>query len=510
MIDVQGDMPSTPTSRPGILHPWRLMLLALLATGAAFIWARLCDDEQVPLDAVQVTLLSVGVLAAGGAIWIRCAIGRADGLNELSDAMRFRAYYAVAGVHVLLALGVSAWVVLKLGGRGSLPGDVGGTLLLWLLTVPWCAYSAFQLVQRAGARDTLDERFETAVLVTQGGVAALLASWALYWGPNFSDAWDSFRLFLAVVAAVALLAAPLVAASSVIRRIAVSTLIVLHFAAILCVVIGAQPGPWIFAQSQHWIFRPYIDFMYLNNAYRFYSPEPGPASQLWFRIEYENANPRWVKLPSMDDDGTPKYWASLQYTRRLALTENVARVEPVPWMLPNAKGESDVAPFAMRRFQHLPMQKAKLGLEIAKNSLDVPLHPEMQLNYQMPTAGGRQLLGAYARHVLAQAHPTNASAKPVAVKIYRVQHRILLAEGMARGADPRDWIYFLPYYVGKYDVNGQLLDPQDPFLYWLLPIMREAEEDPKSRLKCYFIKHAGDAEWVLPSPLVSRHSPLNK
>src|SRR5262249_14262767 len=157
---------------------------------------------------------------------------------------------------------------------------------------------------------------------TQAGLACLLASWALYWGPEEErrELWDSLRLFLAVVGAFILLAAPLVAASTPVRRLGVSVLIVLHLAGVATVVIGSPPGPWAAAQLQHWVFRPYLDFMYLNNAYRFYAPEPGPASQVWFRVEYQHGNQtltRWVKLPEMDDRGHHRYPMSLQYTRRL-------------------------------------------------------------------------------------------------------------------------------------------------------------------------------------------------
>jgi len=43
------------------------------------------------------------------------------------------------------------------------------------------------------------------------------------------------------------------------------------------------------------------------------------------------------------------------------------------------------------------------------------------------------------------------------------------------------------------------MDPQDPFLYWVLPIVRQKEDDPKSPLLCYVFKHAGDRDpkdWI--------------
>src|SRR5206468_1977763 len=96
---------------------------------------------------------------------------------------------------------------------------------------------------------------------------------------------------------------------------------------------------------------------YLNNAYRFYSPEPSPASQLWFRIEYEHGEgdrkevrPRWSKLPDMDEQGHYKYAVTLQSTRRLALTEYAARTDPMPAMqMTMPDGKVEIAPFVQRR-----------------------------------------------------------------------------------------------------------------------------------------------------------------
>ena len=54
-------------------------------------------------------------------------------------------------------------------------------------------------------------------------------------------------------------------------------------------------------------------------------------------------------------------------------------------------------------------------------------------------------------------------------------------------------------YQGQYDVDGRLMDPEDPFLFWCLPIMRKTPGDPKSPLLCYVFKHAGDDKWERPS-----------
>ena len=56
------------------------------------------------------------------------------------------------------------------------------------------------------------------------------------------------------------------------------------------------------------IFRPYLEFMYLNNAYHFYAPDPSTSSYLWFRVIFtDDADGkeygRWYKVPQLDEKG---------------------------------------------------------------------------------------------------------------------------------------------------------------------------------------------------------------
>jgi hypothetical protein len=498
------------------MHPWAWMVAGLTAAAGACLWARGAGADAVPLDILQVGLLTLGMLAAAIAVWMRCAARHLPSLDDLAPVPRRRAIYALVAGHALLAVGVSAWLIAKISDDHRLPGEFGGLAILWLLTAPWCAYSAYRMAAAAGEGTPLGNRLETAVLVTQGGIASMLGSWALYWGPDYADAWDSLRLFLAVVAAVALLAAPLVAASDRVRRLGVSVLVVLHFAAILGAVVSAPPGPYFVGVVQQYLFRPYTDFMYLNNAYRFYAPDPNAASQIWARIEYEYhvgkdkmVRSRWVKVPDMDEAGHHKYLTSVQYTRRLALSEAVARADPMPSVVEiDGKGKQTVAKYIKARDLHTPEPQYQgggpgvLGVKLQPTSAIVPMDPSAP-NYQKPSAVGRRLLSSFARHLLRQPYPdaSFADARPVSVKFYRVQHRILSADQMVQGADPRDWIFYMPYYVGKFDAAGTLLDPDDPFLYWLLPIVQANPRDPRSDRLCYVYKHAGDNDYfVRPAP----------
>jgi hypothetical protein len=431
--------------------------------------------------------------------------------------------FALALTHAALAIGVTAWAVAKWTGTADLPGEVGGVIVLWLATVPWALWSALKLIQHAQSGQQLPDRLESAALVTQAGLVALMASWALFWGQSQWQAWDSMRLFLAGLGGVALLLSPLVNAGSTVRRFAASTLLVLHFAGITMVVLATPPGPWIAGQAHRLIFRPYLDFMFLNNAYRFYSPEPGEASQLWFRVEYQKGGQvlsEWEKLPDIDENGNHRHSTSVQYTRRLGLTENVSHAVPTPPMVTiSSDGKIELSPIYELRDQHsvAPINRGKIGYPQTKNPMRIPYHPDQTVaQYQKPNLEGDLLLKSYARHVLAKLHAENPDVDPTksTVKIYRVKHRILTAKTLAGEpilspeanpttktragdlvlspeADPRDGTYYLPFYQGKFNARGALLDPDDPFLYWLLPILPNPEY-PLTVLDCYVFKHAGD------------------
>jgi hypothetical protein len=494
-------------SDPWWLRPWTWALVGIALTGVAFAWARATGADDVPIDLIQFPLVVLGMLASGAGVWLRSARRRPAGLNDLAGVLRTRVLFALAVTLAATAVAVTALLIVKIG-RPDLPGAVAGTLVLWLLAAPWCGYAAWVLVQRSKDAAPLNDGFETALLVTVGAMTALLGSWAFYWGPEYPEAWDSLRLFLAAASGFAFLAAPLVAAPPRLRRLGISALVIYHFVGITSAVLSATPGPWLFAQVHQWTFRYYLDFMYLNNAYRFYAPDPAPAYVLWCRIEYrhgEQVLSRWIKLPDVDENGNRNYPTGLEYTRMLCLAERGGQAGPMPPMTRmTPTGEVKAAEFVERRQKHLPEVQTKLGEKSDPKALRIPLHPDPQVtNYQRPTQEGQFVLSSYARYLLRQPHPSVPDARPVAVKFYRVQHRILLAETVAMGEDPRDPTYYVPYYMGKFDVTGRLVDPQDPFLYWALPILR-IPGDPRTgtpdMIQYYVYLHAGDDKWVRPAP----------
>jgi hypothetical protein len=52
--------------------------------------------------------------------------------------------------------------------------------------------------------------------------------------------------------------------------------------------------------------------------------------------------------------------------------------------------------------------------------------------------------------------------------------------------------------MGEFDSDGKMTTHglQDPFLYWMLPILKK-EESNTSEIHAYVFKHAGEAEWII-------------
>jgi hypothetical protein len=199
--------------------------------------------------------------------------------------------------------------------------------------VPTAGYLAWRFYNRREGAKSLGKTTESAALLVLGGLSAYACCWALY-RPDDPTRWDSIRLFLAVLAAVAVAGAALVLLPSPGRRLVISLYVLYHFGGILTAVMSAPPQPWIFQQLWARLYRPYLQFMYLNNAYHFYAPEPGPSCFLWFRVEYQNdagdTRYSWDEYPKIKDDGTPDYPFSVLYQRRLAMTDHVQHWETSP------------------------------------------------------------------------------------------------------------------------------------------------------------------------------------
>src|SRR5262245_37113921 len=111
-------------------------------------------------------------------------------------------------------------------------------------------------------------------------------------------------------------------------KIAVSAGIVWHFFAIFLAVTsegGRGNSPELCRKIYYQELGkvpayPYLRFLFLTNAYRFFAPNPGPTALLWFRVQYDDGSARWFELPDADE-----FVLRMPYQRRLALALQVGQ-----------------------------------------------------------------------------------------------------------------------------------------------------------------------------------------
>jgi hypothetical protein len=120
-----------------------------------------------------------------------------------------------------------------------------------------------------------------------------------------------------------------------------------------------------------------------------------------------------------------------------------------------------------------------------------------QQQYAAPNAQVRRLLESFVAHVARYPHPERtAEYKIKSVKVYRVIHAIPQPGAFLHGMEGNDPQLYRPYYLGEFHPDGKLKQEQDPFLYWLLPSVRDNPADLGSPIRSWARKHAGDPEWI--------------
>jgi hypothetical protein len=352
----------------------------------------------------------------------------------------------------------------------------------------------------------------SAAVLGLAAVTALIAS-----GVGPKTEWDSARLVLRILAFLGGVGAVLVLCPTSVRRAVVSALILIHFGGILSAVTSPDQS-WLANQAWSYFYRPYLQFMYLNNAYRFYSPEPGPATLIWFCVEYQpdpdgSRNLRWVKVPSLDKDGGhirpdgSPLWPNLEYTRRLSLAEST--------QLPGATMMGSPEMLILSRDE----EARRRGLPLL-SQLRFPLN----IQYHEPSAISKTWIAMYARHVAhTYRHQTKPDLEVIGVKVYKVLHLIITPADLARGMEADDPTLYYPYYMGEFDKDGDMKpscltlawDPdrqmwdvardtagryqRDGLLYWLIPIVRWSPDPTREpsldqKPSNFVLKHAGDVE----------------
>ena len=96
----------------------------------------------------------------------------------------------------------------------------------------------------------------------------------------------------------------------------------------------------------------------------------------------------------------------------------------------------------------------------------------------MPQAEvARFILPSYASHVILENTPDKDAAAKTTVKVYRLKHNTMSVDDFTNwrkrpnaSTSPYHPTTYRPFFLGEYNVHGTLVNPQEPMLYWLVPI----------------------------------------
>jgi hypothetical protein len=447
---------------------------------------------------------------------------------------------------------------LLLAGAGLMAVSIGviqvGALPALLRVFPLLAgaaliFQALLVRLRTATWDTFPERVETAAFLAIAAAAAganafgtrLVERLHLPVPPlGIPNEWDAVQLFFAGAFLMLLSGTAVVLLPEVWRKVAISVWLVFHFLGMFVVFTSIDPpnaqGPWLSKQLWTIVYRPYLSFFYLTNAYHFYSPDPGPPALLWFAVKYEDGSYTWVKIPSRD-----KSPIGMHYQRLLALPEHTfspsnryahSEVERA-WLdqlhAKDPKKYRDrvhldrvwddqfgpdgkvIVPGIYRR-RYNASRKATLNQRayVFKDNGTPSVIPwvadvDLSVQYREPTDTSRRLIASVARRVLREAPLNDTGSKPRSVKAYRLVHNCLTPKELAEGKDPYSKNKYWAWFLGEFDLQRNTkyeeemwpdypLDTKDPFLYWYLPIAEVEEgavavkdkEGPRQRARPMF------------------------
>lgn len=199
------------------------------------------------------------------------------------------------------------------------------------------------------------------------------------------------------------------------RRLA-SLLIILHFLAILTAVTSASsanfPAPALAVLANR-PFQPYLQATFLANAYRFYAPDPGAPSVLWFRIQYQDRSVRWLELPRRAD-----FHLRMSYERCKSLAGLLSQQ-----VTPGPNGQLEISDL------------------------------------------GQIGLASYVRHLASTRQRTTPDGSVLTVRsigVYTVQHAARQPEQIREGWEPNDLRTYRAAFLGAYNPAGLRTDEYRP------------------------------------------------
>ncbi len=483
--------------------PWPYLAAGIGLTIWSWLWKATFDADA---SDNRVIVLAVGLLATAVGVWLRWR-DRDVGAAKRSDAP-LRLLVGVAFVCFLVGFGILFG--LTLSSDNATGWRPGATFLVGLTAMPLAFFAAARCFREISDAERSRD-VETSAAFLTAAVVCVIGIFTLFI-ESYPRDWDTIRLFLRVLAIACAYGAGLVLVSTRIFRFVVSALFALHFTAILSACFGITPAPWIVQQTWTRLFRPYLDFVYLNNAYHFFAPDPSTSSYVWFRVVFVAPDGKqygiWHKLPEIDEKGRSLHTVSLEYQRFLSLTEATSYPEtpPAPIVM-NKDNEPQTNPFYYRRLMLRPGVPGADERIVGKQTTDdlrIPTHPDFpqELNQvKVPIDTAHRLLLSFARSIarIHKTHPDNPDWKFKSVKIYRVTHLIAQMNWLQMRIPPNDPCTYHPFYMGTFDENGDRVIEEDPYLFWLIPILRLNREQVDAPIADFCRLHAGDQDWYRPA-----------
>ncbi len=307
---------------------------------------------------------------------------------------------------------------------------------------------------------TFPERVESAAAVSVSGLGAIAGFAAM------QKEWTSGRIFFGGLFALTMVGAVLILLPSLARRVALSLIVVFHLVGIVTAVTVVEPGnstpPWVSQQLMAWVYRPYLNLVYMTNAYHFYSPDPGTSTVMWFAVQYSDGKYKWIKLPDKADCPI-----GMAYQRANCIPEH--------------SFYSNGRDFSSDPWQDISSRRDAGSRRLYKpNKKPIPSVVGLDLNwqYQYPSNVSQKQIASLARHIWHIPSAQREGATITSVKVYRVRINVLTPYELSKGKKPDDPVKRMPYFLGEFDKEGTLLHPRDPFLYWYLPVVRVSPAYP--------------------------------
>lgn len=388
---------------------------------------------------------------------------------------------------VAFSLGLVIWLLsVLLNQTTSLP------LIREMSLFAGAAFILVALVQRFRATNwSGTDRFSLAGYTS---IATLAAIMLVYGG--IPEQWGSARLLFGGAAILGLGATVLIVVPTVPRKILLSLWVIFHFGGMFTSFASIDPpgsqGPFLAKHLWTFVYRPYLSFFYLTNAYHFYSPDPGPPNLLWFAVHYSDGSYMWIKIPTRE-----KGQIGMHYQRVLALPEHSFSQNPrMPFTRSQVAGLRADQYDENNIWENIYDRRIRgSGVRYSARGQYIPLVTDIDVNVQFrePNDTSKKLLAAVANRVLKQA-PKREGLSVRSVKIYRVTHQMLTPYELSRGISPFVKQKYWPYFMGEFNTEGEMVNPMDPFLYWYLPIVKvpatypnHAPRDPQSGLPVFAV-----------------------